>query len=127
MLTLATNVNGTVSDVAFNDLYLNADGNIATGRDQQAVLEGCAHVAQTLLGELVLNINQGIPYFQTLWIGVPNITQFNAALRAAFLSVPNVIEVVSLFTTQNNDTLTYTAVIRSVYGSSGLTGVVLNA
>ena len=50
---------------------------------------------------MVFNVNQGIPYFQTVWIGVPNIQQFKAALRAAFLTVPNVVEVISLITSQD--------------------------
>jgi hypothetical protein len=127
LLTLSANVNDNIPNVAFNDLYLDADGNIALAFDQQAALQACAQAAQTLLGELVLNTTEGIPYFQTLWIGVPNIQQFNAALRNAFLNVPNVIEVVSLITSRLGNTLNYSAIIRTTFGTSGFTGVVENA
>ena len=70
------------------------------------------------------NINQGIPYFETVWIGVPNIQQFSAALRAAFLTVPNVIEVISLITSQENNTLTYSAIIRTTFGAGNVIGSV---
>lgn len=126
MRTLAANINNSIPGVAFNDLYLDGDGNIVMSFDIKAVEEACAQAAQTLLGEVIYNIAQGIPYFQTLWIGVPNTPQFEAALRTAFLNVPNVVEVVSLLTTQDNNTLNYSAVIRTTFGSTGITGVIIN-
>lgn len=124
MQTLSANVNDNISGVAFNDLYLDPDGNLSVSFDLQAVLEGCAQAAQTLLGEILLNTAQGIPYFQTVWAGVPNSQQFNAALRSAFLNVPNVTQVISLITTQENNTLTYSAVIQTIYGVTPVTGVI---
>lgn len=124
MLTLSANVNNNLPNVSPNDIYLDADGNISLSFDIQAVLQACAQAAKTILGEMVFNVNQGIPYFQTVWIGVPNIQQFTAALRAAFLTVPNVVEVISLITSQENDILTYSAIIRTSYGSGGVTGVI---
>jgi hypothetical protein len=126
MQSFSANVNNTIPGVAFNDIYLDANGNLAIVFDIQAVLQACAQAAQTLLGELIYNIDIGIPYFQTLWIGTPNIQQFNAALRAAFLAVPNVVQVVSLMTSQQNNALMYTAVIQTTYGSAPLTGVITN-
>lgn len=124
MQTLSANVNSNIAGVAFNDLYLDADGNISLSFDIQAALQACAQAAQTLLGEMVFNVNQGIPYFQTVWVGVPNIQQFNAALRAAFLAVPNVVEVISLLTSQLNDTLTYSAVIRTTFGNGAVANTI---
>jgi hypothetical protein len=124
MQTLSANVNNNIEDIAFNDLFLNNEGNISVSFDIQAVLESCAQAAQTILGELVFNTEQGIPYFQTVWIGVPNTQQFNAALRNAFLNVPNVVEVVSLITTQENNILSYNAIIRTTFGSTVVEGVI---
>jgi hypothetical protein len=73
-------------------------------------------------GEIIFDINQGIPFFQTVWNGVPNYQQYTAALRLAFLNVPGVVEVVSLMTEQVNNELRYTAVIRTIYGSGGING-----
>lgn len=112
----------TLSVNANNDIYLTKEGNISISTGLQAVLQDCKQVARTLLGECVLDTTRGIPYFQAAWIGVPNIQQFIAALRSAFLSVPDVLEVVSLITSQTDNTLTYTAVIRTIYGSGGLSG-----
>jgi len=122
MQTLSANVNSTIPGVAFNDIYLNAQGNISLSYDLQAVLQGCAQAAQTVLGEIIFNTNQGIPFFQTIWEGIPNVQQYTAALRVAFLNVPNVVEVVSLMTQQVNNEFQYTAVIRTIYGSGGISG-----
>ena len=123
-LTLSANVNNSIAGVAFNDIYLNKFGNIATSEDLQAVLEECAQAARTLLGECVFDTTIGIPYEQVVWVGVPNVAQFNAALRTAFLNVAGVSEVISLTITQNHststvqtaDVLSFTAVIQTIYG-----------
>ena len=59
-LTLSANVNNTIPNVAFNDLYLDNFGNIATSTDLQAILEECAQAARTLLGEAIFNVDVGI-------------------------------------------------------------------
>ena len=105
-----------------NDIYINAQGNLALSFDLEAILQDCAQVAKLQLGEAIYNINSGIPYFQTVWNGVPNLQQFTSALRSAFLGVPGVREVVSLMTQQIDDVLTYTAVIRTIYGTGGIDG-----
>lgn len=124
--TLASNINSNIPGVAPNDIYLDDDGNIALSFDLQALVEQCSQVGRTLLGEMVLNTDLGLPYFQTMWTGVPNIPQFVAALRQSFLNVNGVIEVVSIEHTQGDlqpsDTFSYTATIRTIYG----TGVVTN-
>ena len=107
-----------------NDIYLDAQGNIAFAFDLTAITQQCKQVAQTLLGEMVYNVNQGIPYFQTVWVGVPNISQFTSALRRAFLAVGGVLEVVSLITSQSGNTLFYTAMIRTIYGNGGFTDTI---
>ena len=124
--TLSSNINSTIPDVAPNDIYLDDDGNIAMAYDLQAVLQQCAQVARTLLGEMVFNTDLGVPYFQVLWVGTPNVPQFNAALRQSFLNVNGVLEVVSLITSQGGDnrdtnTLFYTAIIRTTFGTGTIT------
>lgn len=131
-LTISANVNGTqtenkngqVVSVAYNDIYLDASNNISMSYDQQALLEQCAQASKTVLGELVFNTNVGIPYYEAVWVGVPNLQQFQASLRAAFLSIDGVTEVISLEVSQGgsnpNDTLAYTAIIKTIYGTGVL-------
>ena len=120
--TLSSNVNSSIPGVAFMDLYLDSYGNISVSYDLQAVLEECAQAAQTRLGELIYNTNVGIPYEQVLWIGTPNIEQFNAALRVAFLSIDQVTDVISLTMSQSNNTLSYTAIINTTFGVGVVNG-----
>ena len=122
MQTLSANVNNNIPGVAYDDIYLDSNNNISISYDLEAVLEACAQAAQTVLGEIIFNVNQGIPFFQIVWVGVPNLEQYNAALRLAFLNVPNVVEVVSLMISQLNNNLSYTAVIRTSFGSGGISG-----
>jgi hypothetical protein len=112
----------TLSVNANNDIYLDADGNISISYGVDAATQACAQAAKTRLGEVFLNANQGIPYEQTVWTGVPNTQQFTAALRAAFLNVPSVVEVLSLITSRNGNNLNYTAVIRTTFGGGAFSG-----
>ena len=101
-----------------NDLYIGRDGNLAIVNSLDAILQNCEHAAKTTLGELVLQTNVGIPDFQVVWNGVPNIQQFNASLRQALLAVDGVVEILSLNTVRNGDALIYQAVIRTIYSNA---------
>lgn len=101
-----------------NDIYIGSDGNLVIENGEQAVLNACANVAKASLGEEVLSINNGVPYFQAAWSGAPNIAVFESYLRNAFLSVDGVVQVVSLSTSIANNTLSYIAQIESVYGTT---------
>ncbi len=105
-----------------NDLYLGIDGNISISLDLEAVLQNCAHVVKVRLGEVVLNTDQGIPYFETVWNGIPNIIQFESAARSAILGVNGVTEVISFKTFIIDDALEYTAVIKTLYGEGTING-----
>lgn len=124
LLTISANVQNNLPGVAPNDIFLNSQGDIEMAIDLQAIIQNCAQAAKTVLGEMVLNINQGIPYFDAAFAGTPNLEQFTSALRQAFLAVTDVIEVVSLITSTEGNILSYTAVIRTIYGNGGLSGSV---
>lgn len=119
-LTLSCNVNNNISGVFDNDIYLDSVGNISMSTSIQAILENCAQAAKTRLGEEVLHTDQGIPYFTTIFVGVPNLEQAQAAFRAAWLAVAGVIEVLSLVFTQQDNTLFYSAIIRTTEGTGEL-------
>ena len=115
-ITLSCNVNNNLAGIADNDIYLDSVGNISLSTSIQAILENCAQAAKTRMGEEVLHTDQGIPYFTTIFIGVPNLEQAQAAFRAAWLAVAGVIEVISLVLTQEGHTLLYSAIIRTTEG-----------
>jgi hypothetical protein len=105
-----------------NDLFLGIDGNISISYDLQAVLENCAHIVKVRLGEVVLNTDQGLPYFETVWNGVPNLIQFESAARNALLQIDGVTEVVSFKISIVDDVLVYLATIRTIYGEGAING-----
>jgi hypothetical protein len=106
-----------------NDIYLGKDGNLAIVFDLQGTLQACAHASKTLLGEMIFATNQGLPNFQLIWVGVPNIQQYEAALRATLAEVDGVLEIVSFLADLSDNTLTYTVTIRTIYGVGVVNGV----
>lgn len=109
-----------------NDIYIGMDGRLAIFNGLPAVLQACEHVAKAQLGEMVLATDLGMPTYQVLWNGSPNPAQYDAALRQAFLSVPDVIEVISLLSSQTKDVFNYTAIIRTTFGSGAISGGIVN-
>lgn len=105
-----------------NDLFIGGDGRLSINVDLDAAMQSAQHAAQAQLGEMVLNINQGVPNFQTIWESSANLAQFEAFVRAAILATPNVIEVRDLNTEVRDGTVFYTATIATIYG----TGVIAN-
>ena len=107
-----------------NDIYLDPQGNLAIAVGLTAILQNCEHAARAVLGEMVLEVDRGIPYFETVWAGNPQISQFDAALRRALLAVEGVIEVVNLSTTPEDNQLNYTALIRTTFGEGTASGTI---
>ena len=107
----------TILTNANNDIYLNPSGNLAFGTGAPAVQQACQNVSRAALGEEILSVNNGIPFFQVIFVGVPNIQIFEAYLRAALLTVPGVVEIQDLTTTISEHTLSYTVTIETQFGN----------
>ncbi len=105
-----------------NDLYIAVTGNLAIANDLEAVKQACEHAVQAQLGEMMFSVDQGVPTFETVWVGSPNLPQFEAALRLTLLAVPNVVEVPELVATRLRDTVLYTARIITKFGETYLNG-----
>jgi hypothetical protein len=114
-----------LTTVDSNDVYLLPNGNLALGQGLAAVENGCANAAKLQLGEAVLQTGLGIPNFQAVWVGTPNIAAFQQYLRKALSNVPGVVRVVSLTTKVANNALSYVAQVESIYGNTAtLSGAV---
>lgn len=107
----------TISTDSNNDWTLDADGNLKMVVDLEAVLQTAEHLAKTLLGEMILALTQGVPFWDVAFGASPNIAQFEAFLRERILQTPNVTEVSELFAQQVGDEILYTAVIVTIYGT----------
>lgn len=111
----------TFATNADNDLYIGADGNLAIATGLDAVMGACASAAKALLGEMVLEVNKGIPYFQSVFNGIPNLAIFQSYLLNALNAVPGVNSVKNLTVSVSNHTLNYTAEIDTIYGLGKIT------
>lgn len=103
-----------------NDIYIGANGNLVVLQKQAAVSAACASTSKASLGEEVLSINSGLPFFQAVFVGVPNLSLFENYLRTALEKVDGVIAVtnlsVSLDKVNGKSILNYTATIENEYG-----------
>lgn len=99
-----------------NDLYLDQNDNIAMDVDLLAVQDACLGAARTILGEMLFYITQGLPDFQAIWQGVPDVQQFETALMMTLLNIVDVQQVLSIEVAIANNVLTYNAVILTTYG-----------
>lgn len=104
-----------------NDVFIGNDGNLAIVTDLDGTLQSCEHAVKTILGEMILAVDEGIPDFETVWNGVPNLQQYEAAIRSAILNIDGVVEITSFFTERDKGTLKYTAVIKTIYGVGSIT------
>lgn len=96
--------------------------SLALVSDIEAVLAVCQHAAQAILGEMVFAKNQGMPYFETVWVGAPTTAPFEAAFRARIAAVSGVTGIDELTTEQVGDTMRYRATIATIYGPGALNG-----
>lgn len=104
-----------------NDLAL-VGRSLVLDSDLQAVLDVCKHCAQAVLGEMVFAKQQGMPYFETVWVGAPTTAPFEAAFRERILQVDGVSGIDELTTEQVGDTMRYRAVIATIYGPGAING-----
>lgn len=107
---------------AYNDIFIANDGNLSVVVDLESIMQACAHAVKAQLGEMILAVDQGVPNFQTIWNGAPNVLQFDAYIRRAILSVDGVLEITELLTDATTSVLRYTASIRTTFGEDTING-----
>ena len=110
MLTLAVDNNF--------DLYINAAGAVATLRDKEAIAQCCMTATSARRGEMVMDMDSGIPYISTVY-GDGNVMAFEAALRRTLADVPGVTQVITV-DVQKAETLTYSASIMTTFGPTDI-------
>lgn len=104
-----------------NDLFI-AGRDLAIVTDLQAVLTVAKHAAQAIQGEMVFAKTQGMPYFETVWVGNPTSAAFEAAFRARVARIDGVESIASLEVEQVGDVMQYRAEIVTVYGTGAING-----
>lgn len=105
-----------------NDLVIATNGNLSISSGIEAVLQACEQAVKAQLGEMVLAVDEGMPNFQLIWNGSPNIPQFEAYLITTISNVDGVQEVSSVTASASGGILSYTATIKTIYGEGSLNG-----
>lgn len=106
----------TLSNDSNNDLYIAPNGQLSISSDLSALSQTCEHVVKTMMGELILQGDVGIPNFQLIWNGAPNIPQAENSLREALIAVQGVTDVTELEAFVKDNTFFYNATIKTIYG-----------
>lgn len=104
-----------------NDLSVTS-GTLTVARDLDAVLLICQHAAKAILGEMVFQTNQGMPYFETVWDGNPTTAPFEAAFRLRIPQIEGVESIEELITEQVGGRMVYSATINTIYGRGQIGG-----
>lgn len=73
------------------DLVLDAEGNIAVCTEPYSIAQDVACACRTFKGELVYDINDGVPYFSEILGQWPPLSLVRERLKAAALSVEEVV------------------------------------
>lgn len=105
-----------------NDLSLASDGNLAVGNTLAFRAQTYAQYMQARRGEMIHEMQRGIPYDDVVWSGTPNVAQFEAAARSTLLQVAGTVEILAFSATLSDNVLSYTADILTDAGMVTING-----
>lgn len=94
MKTIATNAN--------NDIFINPSGNLELVSGAQSAMQTIRHAVLTNLGELPLNKQAGVAYFDTVFCDTPDLESFQQSVQSAAEQVSEV-QSVDEFLMQNQE------------------------
>lgn len=114
------------TSAANNDLYLGPDNNLVLLTGLSAVVQAVTNACLVQLGECVLEQDEGLPNFQTVWVGTPDYAFWQSYLQDTILAVDGVTAVNSISINPQNNTLNYTANISTEYGVTNVSGSISN-
>lgn len=97
------------------DIEMGADRNLRMVTDRDCVQQDCVQATRMLRGEFPFDTTRGVPYMENLFQN-KSIFEFEEALRAELLRVPNVTGVLEFRVVQVSDLLEFEAVIETNFG-----------
>ena len=103
------------------DMFLGTDGHIAMVSGLDAVEQNCRSALSVRLGECVLDLTRGMPFFEAAFNNF-NPAQYEAAGRMFLLTLAGVTAVKSFVVTRDGSTFKYRAEISTVYGDGVVNG-----
>lgn len=114
MKTFNTNTN--------NDIFLDDLGNISVVESLDAETKIIENVIKTQRGELQLEIEKGVPYFETIFSSSGDVSIWQNFMTDEVESVEGVIRVESFDVKITENTLSYEMNILTDYGNSEIRG-----
>lgn len=122
MSGFSCNYNNAITNVAYNDMYLDNSGNLATSNGENEIVENCSHALSLWLGEYVFNTNVGLDYNTWIQSDNPNMSIVRASIRKALLLVGGVLSVGNIvFQLQRNTRVLTIAVVVNLTNGNNIT------
>ena len=104
------------------DIYLDASGHLAVMTALDACMQNCQTAMLAVQGEMMYAADEGMPYSTVAWENYrPQL--FEAAARSVLLQVEDVVGIISFTQSLTGNTLSYTATINTIYGTTTFTGI----
>jgi hypothetical protein len=113
-LTYATNED--------NDIFVDGSNSIVLKSDENAVAQSSVQAVRAKRNEMPFASEDGIPYFETIFIGNPDIAQIDFYYIQEIQKVPNVVRVLSLTSEIKDNVYEYRAEIETVFGNTFIEG-----
>lgn len=88
------------------DLCLDAAGNIAVAARPYSLAQDVASAIRLFLGELWYDTTRGVPYFESVLGHTPPLSEFQALMVRAALTVPGVVAAQCVLASFENRTVT---------------------
>ena len=82
----------------------------------------CQTASLAQLGEMVLATTSGLPNFQAVWTGAPNLALWRQYLLNTLLGVEGVLAVSDLTVDRTGGVLSYRATIETTFGKTTVNG-----
>lgn len=98
-----------------NDLFIE-NGKLGIYYDKEAVAQTAVNIVCTVKGEVVLNQNRGIPYFEILFNNKPNTALFRSYVLNLLDQVPEINKVIGMKIIKDKNLLKYLIDLDTIYG-----------
>ena len=98
-----------------NDLFIE-EGKLRIYKDQEAVAQTAVNVVCTVKGEVVLNQERGIPYFNILFNNRPNSALFRYYALNLLNQIPQINKVTDMKIIKDKNLLKYSLNLDTIYG-----------
>lgn len=105
-----------------NDIYINLEGNLEVATFNDAVLTASKQAMLAQRGEMLYNVNLGMPNKEVTFVGNPSVVQFETAGRLQIQRIAGVVLVKDFTARVADNAMGYTADIETIYGRGVING-----